>query len=371
MKRVQAAIAFIIVAGTLTGCGRNIPLEDLTIPLILGIDLDERNQLIFSEASPVFNKNAKKNLEVYQLEANSIRGSRKYFDTLATGEVTAAKIQVLLLGKRVLAHDDWYSILDTVYRNPTFSINTKVIVVDGRVSDVMNYEPKDKALLSLHLKDVIDKNIKRTRTVINTLQVLHRDMYEKGITPSITEVKKEKDVQLAGVSLLDQKGKYVDSLGIQEVALLQLLKKEKREELTFTLPIASIRGEGGIFHKNVLSIDVKHVRTKIKTRYVQDRFRFDYGFRMHVALVERLFSEDSITRGELERMIEKELTARFEDLIKKIQNNRIDPIGLGIYARAYQYQHYKKVEKHWAAALAESDIHVSVDVIINTMGAVK
>src|SRR3954466_6698437 len=110
MKRMCLSILFVLLVTMLLSCGRSIPLEDLTISLILGIDLDDKNNLIFSELSPVFNKSAKKNVETYQVEAKSIRESRKYFDALTTGEVTAAKIQILLIGKRVLEHEDWFSI---------------------------------------------------------------------------------------------------------------------------------------------------------------------------------------------------------------------------------------------------------------------
>jgi Ger(x)C family germination protein len=339
--------------------------------LILGIDLDDKNNLIISESSPVFNKDAKKNVETYQVKAKSIRDSRKYFDSLTTGEVTAAKIQILLIGRRVLEHEDWFSILDTVYRNPTFSLSTRVIAVDGPVADIILNEPKDKPQLALHLKEVLDKNYKRTRNVLTTLQVLHRQMYEKGMTATISEIKKEKDIDLFGVSLLDKNGKYVDSLNIQESSLLLILKDEKQQELTFSFPLTSLDKEGGIFHKNELSIDVNRVKTKIKTTYDQDKFHFNYQIQMSVNIVEQIFPLVSVKEEELKKMIEKELQSKLEDLIKKIQEYKIDPIGLGLYGRAFQYDQYKKVEEHWGEALAESSIDVSLDIDIEARGSIK
>lgn len=372
MKRIGISVIFLFVITILSSCGRNVPLEDLTIALILGIDLDDENNLLISESSPVFNEDAKKNIETYQLEAKSIRDSRRYFDTLATGEVTAAKIQVLLIGKRVLEHDDWFSILDTVYRNPAFSINSRVIVVDGPVDEVIFYESEDKPQLPLHLKEVIDKNVERTRTAIGTLQTLHRQMYEKGMTPSLPEIKKKKDIALVGVTLLEKNGKYIDTLNIQDSSLLLVLKDEMKQELTFSIPMTTLdEEEGGIFHKNELSINVSRVKTKVKTTYNQDKFHFNYQINMTVNIVERLFPVDLVNKNELKKMLEKELKSRFKDLIKKIQVNKIDPIGLGVYARAYQYEQYKKVEEHWGETLAESDIDVSIDIDITSMGAIK
>jgi Ger(x)C family germination protein len=371
MKRMCLSILFVLLVTMLLSCGRSIPLEDLTISLILGIDLDDKNNLIFSELSPVFNKSAKKNVETYQVEAKSIRESRKYFDALTTGEVTAAKIQILLIGKRVLEHEDWFSILDTIYRNPTFSVNTRVIVVDGSVSDVIFYEAEDKPQLALHLKEAIDKNIDRTRTVISTIQVLHSQMYEKGMTPSVSEIKKGKDVKLVGVALMDGTGKYVDTLNIQDSSLLLVLRDEKQQELTFSIPMTTLDDEEGIFNQNELSLDVNRVKTKVKTKYDQGQFHFNYKIHMTVSIIERLFPEDRVKEHELEKMIEKELKSRIEDLIKRIQENKIDPIGLGLYARAYHYEQYKKVEEHWGEALSKSNIDVSLDIDIEAMGSIK
>ncbi|MDF2036370.1 Ger(x)C family spore germination protein [Cytobacillus oceanisediminis] len=371
MKSWFLSILVVFLIAVLSSCARNIPLEDLTIALILGVDLDDENNLIIFESSPVFNKEAKQNNETYQTEAKSIRESRRYFDALSTGKVTAAKIQVLLIGKQILEHEDWFSILDTVYRNPAFSINTRVIVVDGPVSEVVFSESKEEPQLALKLKEIIDNNIDRTRTVIATLQTLHRQMYEKGITPSISEIKKDKDIELAGVSLLNKKGKYADTLSIQDSSLLVILKDEQKEELTLSIPMTKLNEEGGIFHKNELSLDVSKAKIKVKTTYEQGKFHFNYKIKLSVNIIERLFPADNIKKNELEKMIENDLKSRFEDVIKKIQENKIDPMGLGIYARAYQYEQYKKVEDYWGEALADSNIDVSVDVVIKSTGAIK
>ncbi len=74
-------------------------------------------------------------------------------------------------------------------------------------------------------------------------------------------------------------------------------------------------------------------------------------------------------KEELIKRIEQELEQQFEHLIKKIQKKKIDPVGFGLYARAYHYKEYKKVEDNWGNALAESDINVSVKIDINSNGS--
>lgn len=371
MKRWFHATLLIFLTLILSSCGSKAPLEDLTLALIIGIDLDDENNLVFYELNPVFGEGAKKGIESYEVKAKTIRDSRRLFDALTTGEVTAGKIQVLLVGKRVLQHENWFPILDTVYRNPTFSMSTRVITVDGPVSEVISQNPEEKHQLSLHLKALIDKNYDRTRAVKGTLQELHREIYEKAMTPFISEVKKEKNLELTGISLLDNKGKYAQFLDVPESTLLLMLQNKKRREITLTIPVLPNEDEKNIFHKNMISFAASTVKTKIKSGYKQNKFQFDIKVKMTINIVERLFPEEKLNKEQLAREIEKELKKHIEDLMKKIQKKKIDPIGLGLYARAYQYTHYKKVENNWGEALAESDINVSVKVDINSNGAVE
>jgi len=90
---------------------------------------------------------------------------------------------------------------------------------------------------------------------------------------------------------------------------------------------------------------------------------------MRVGLSELLFPFDVRSQGkELENKITEQVQIQFENLIKKIQTDKIDPIGLGLYAQAHEYSHFKKVEDLWGETLANSDIHVSVKTIIGAMG---
>ncbi|WP_419954177.1 Ger(x)C family spore germination protein [Neobacillus niacini] len=369
MKRWFHATLLIFLIVFLSSCGKKAPLEDLTLALILGIDLDDKNNLVFYEVNPVFSAGAKN--ESYEVKAKTIRDSRRLFDALTTGEVTAGKIQVLLVGKRILQQGDWFTILDTVYRNPTFSMNTRVVAVDGPVSEVITQHPEEKPQMALHLKALIDKNYDRTRAVKGTLQELHREIHEKATTPFISEVKKGKNLELSGMSLLDDKGKYAQFLTVPESSLLLMLQNKKRHEITLTIPVLPKEDENNIFHKNYISFAANRVKTKIKPGYKQNKFQFDINVKMNINIVERLFPEEKLNNNQLAKMIEKQLKKQIMDLMKKIQKKKIDPIGLGLYARAYQYPHYKKIENTWGRALAEADVNVSVKIDINSNGAVQ
>jgi hypothetical protein len=146
-------------------------------------------------------------------------------------------------------------------------------------------------------------------------------------------------------------------------------KNAKSVNLTLTIPGHK---KSGPIHTDHVSIMIQSMKTKVKTSYQQNKFRFDIYITMPVDLTELLFPFDVRKNGkELEKMISEQVQKKFENLIKKIQENQIDPIGLGLNARAHEYRQYKKVEDHWGETLSRANIHISVKVIIRSRGPLK
>jgi hypothetical protein len=114
------------------------------------------------------------------------------------------------------------------------------------------------------------------------------------------------------------------------------------------------------------------MKIKIRTAYRYGRFHYDIRIRSYATFSEREFPFDVEKRsGELEKMIERQLDQQFEDLIKKFQKHKIDPIGLGLYARAHEYKAWQKVQDDWGEALSKADININVKVKVKSMGPIK
>jgi hypothetical protein len=198
-------------------------------------------------------------------------------------------------------------------------------------------------------------------------------MFESGVTPYISGVglDKNKEIVMFGTTLLDKKGKYASSLSTPETVLLQILQKKAKKPASFTLHIPG-EAKSGPFHTDRLSFNAEKIKTKIKTSYREDRFRFGIEIDMPITFTERLFPYDVREQGNrLESLIAEQMQKKFERLIRALQAQKIDPIGLGLYARAHEYERYKNVEKQWGEALAKAEIQVAVSVTIRSMGPVK
>ncbi|WP_028551378.1 Ger(x)C family spore germination protein [Paenibacillus sp. UNC451MF] len=361
----------ITMLALLPGCNDRLDLEDMSIGLLMGIDLDENDRLVYYLSSPVFNKEAKKRQEESGVISSTMVQSEKKMDGLTTALTVRGKVQVLLLGKRLLKQSNWFPLLDVAFRDTKFTVNARIVAVDGPISEVIRFQPKDKPSLPEHLSKLIDTANERNITVKTTLQELHRQMYEKGTTPSISEIKKMNDIEVQGTALLNEQGKYVSLITRQENTLLQILQRKTKEDLSLTVSVPQKQPDGGMIKKK-LSILPEQLKLRIDSAFNEGRFEFDIIVRISFSLVEKQFPRFmNLQSQKLEHIINEELQKECRTLIKKFQEAEIDPIGLGLHARAYHNTQWKEVQDHWGEALARSIIRVTFQTEITKLGPVR
>ncbi|MGE6345846.1 Ger(x)C family spore germination protein [Bacillus mycoides] len=367
MKR-KVLCCILLSVFMMTGCFDQTNIEDVSLSLVLGIDLDRNNNLFVYMSSPVFNKETKEKEEVTGVKSVTIRNSRDKFDATVMALTSGSKTQVILVGKRLLKQKNWIKYLDPFYRDPKNTVTTRVVAVDGPVSDIIFYNPKDKPRLPLYLTKLVETAALRNITVKTTLQELHEQIADKGITANITEMKKNNKIFVIGTALLDEKGRYKLTLNSDENKLLRILQQGTTGEFSFTIPI-KLKPDSQ--EKDWISFTAYNIKVKTKVRY-DNKFIFNTDVKMRVGITERLFSFNTRNdAAKLQKEIETKLEADFNQLMKKIQTANIDPIGLGGYARTYTYPDWKKVQNKWNNALAKGDVNFKVNIEIGGMGTIK
>jgi hypothetical protein len=187
----------------------------------------------------------------------------------------------------------------------------------------------------------------------------------------MTELKKDGLIIVTGTALTDRSGKYKMTLNADQTKLLNILQHETKGVFSFTIRLPEQPNEG-FSQENKMSFFPNTISVKTKTDFIDDKFIFDIGINMRIVITERLFIYDVREKApELEKQIQAELQKQFQQMLKKIQRAQIDPIGLGLYARAYEYSHWKKVQDSWGEALSNAEVNVKVTVKIHSMGSRK
>ncbi|WP_135551166.1 Ger(x)C family spore germination protein [Paenibacillus cymbidii] len=372
MKAHRLLAPLAAIALLLAGCGDRIDLEDASTPFALGYDIGDDKRLRVYAISAVFSPHAKQTSVVVSVPSETARQAREQLDIRSSGIFNGRKLQIVLVGKRVLEQDSWFRLTDAFFRDSRDALNQRVAVCDCSLADLMRETPSDEPMLPLLLKGMIDSGSKRAETANTSLLELKRQMDDPAVTPAIAEFRfdEHNKIMLSGTALLDHRGKYAASLGLQESVLLRVLQKEARNAVGFTVEIPG-QPDRSPFVRNRLSFNSERIHTRIRLTESGRRFRFAVRIRMPIILTERLFPFDSAHRdNELERTIGEQTQAQIDRLIRRIQQDKLDPFGFGLYARAYAYRHFQAVKNDWGDAFSNAVVDVSVRTSIVSDGPI-
>lgn len=373
---VRLILVFLMLL-TMVGCWDRTELEEQSISLTYGFDVSKNNQLLMYNVSPIFDKSAGQTYEVFEKKAITPREAKEQFNSSSPLVVTG-KIQTMLFSNKLLKEDGIMPYLDVWYRDPKDTGNTRIVAVKGSVSSILNSEFKNKPMLPEYLNNIVNVNKQYNRTAYTTLQDLHRQLFDKGVTPSISEIKKgNKDLVVTGTALLTKQGFYKMSLNRQESALLLMLQKKAKMPVSLTIRIPSDSFETKYSPRNVrgsnfITINVISMKKKVKTHYNRDQFAFDVKMKLNVSLAERTFNMNMKKDQEnLNTILAKQLSRELTTLIQKVQKEQLDPFGFGDYARAFQYQHWKKIEDNWSTTFPKSNVQVTSTVRVLDHGIIE
>ncbi|WP_232697296.1 Ger(x)C family spore germination protein [Brevibacillus daliensis] len=368
MRPKKMILLLTILSLLLVSCTKT-DIEDQTFSLLSGID-KKGNQLYFYSVAPVFHAEAKKKIEEYEVKSHTMRTARNEFDSRATALSMANKLQLFLVGKGLVKEHNIFALMDVLYRDVTSGSNARVVMVDGPVKDVIKFAPENRPRLPIYLTKLIDAAYLRNLTQRVTLLEFQWQMIEPGITPYITEIMLDKQgIKLKGIALLNNHGKYVNSLDLNESVMLSMLMRKKQGTYSLTVPIK--KGDDKVMNK-YMSATYTSVKDKVKVSMREGHFHFDVELKMDANITESIHL---VTRDrnylQVEKKLKKILDKDFKILIKKLQKNKVDPIGYGLYAQAYQYKNWKKIKDRWPEEFAKATFSLKTNVKFKYPGSVQ
>ncbi|MFS0869008.1 Ger(x)C family spore germination protein [Paenibacillus xylanilyticus] len=370
-KFIILSVSCILLAA-LAGCANDkTNLEDATVPLALGLDVKDKKLHYFISA-PVFSKDIQKKTREGEGIAEGLRQSRNQQDAQFPGSLAGRNFQVIIVGKQLLQYKDWFNILDVTFRDPRNTITDRIVAFDGPIEDVFQLQPKDQPPLPLFIRAIVDSGSRSSATVKTTAQELHRQLYDRAMTPSISEIKIENNkILLKGTTLLSRKGQYRTSLTYQETTLLHILKNEAEPGVSLTFAVDDLQ-QSMPFNIDKVSFSLGDISVKIKSSHENGRFQFKIKVKSIISITEKFLEFELLQNSEeMATKLSEEMKKNIEKLIKKCQDYNIDPVGFGLFARAYQYPLYKEVQDNWGEELSRAHFDVDVDLRIAATGAVE
>lgn len=375
---IRKWIWIVICCVYIIGCSQRIPLEKVSLILLIGLDRTPNGDIKVGTSIPLFHHKQQKSTIEHWTQASTVYTGFSKIDTKLTGFMTASKAEIILIGKKLAQEANWLQELDSSYRDPYATINAKVVLVDGPAEQIFTiHKPsKRKPSLSSYINGVIESSIQNNQSVSSTIQQLMREQNEEGMTQTVPIIKKTKnEIDTVGIAFLNRKGKYLTHIPKKDVKFFNLINKQKssgRMILHLALPPKKSN------KKTNTSIFVQNATRKVVVNFQNGKFVFNLDIYANVALIEKTnpnsikgHYDNKKNINNLKSAIQKEINNNLQNMLYEIQQNKIDPIGLSQYARAFQYKEWKKVKGNWLQALAEAKITVKTHVKIKDTGTIR
>ncbi|MDI6503874.1 Ger(x)C family spore germination protein [Bacillus wiedmannii] len=373
---IRKWIWIVICCVYIIGCSQRIPLEKVSLILLIGLDKTPNGDIKVGTSIPLFHHKQHKSTIEHWTHASTVYTGFSKIDTKLTGYMTASKAEIILIGKKLAQEANWLQELDSSYRDPYATINTKVVLVDGPTEEIFKIHKPSKPSLSSYINGVIESSIQNNQSVSSTIQQLMREQNEEGMTQAVPIIKKTKnEIDTVGIAFLNRKGKYLTHIPKKDVKFFNLINKPKsngRMILHLALPPKKSN------KKTNTSIFVQNATRKVDVDFQNGKFIFNFNIYANVALIEKTNAnlikghyDNKTNINNLKSAIQKEINNNLQNMLNEIQQNKIDPIGLSLYARAFQYKEWKKVKGDWLQALAEAKINVKTHVKIKDTGTIR
>lgn len=307
----------------LSGCVKKEILDDIGIEMARAYDWV--NEETIEGTSLVYNVQPDKSVEntTFTAEATTSRDLFNKLQKQSPDPLSEGSIEMFLFSKE-LATNGISDYLDAPQRNASIGERLYLAVVDGKAKEALTGD-FGKRGNAIYLSTLIEHNVESEDVPRTNLQLFFHDHYQLGKTPFLPQIKKLNDQVLAinGLSLFKGKGmRVVDTIELDKMFFFKLLVDKFSEGA----------------HKIKMSEDegvIRSINSKNKMK-ITKRSPFEITITIKITGVLKEFTGQKLTPTELknmEKILSDSVKKECEALIKRFQEKKIDPVGLGFFIK--------------------------------------
>lgn len=371
MKKLHKVISLILICSLmLTACWDQKLFEQVGYILSFGIELSENENLLITTVYPVIGGEQQGNVDIISTETIIVRGGRNNFRLVSPKLIEGGKIQQVLVSDQV-ARAGVHDLLEVFQRDATVPAIAFIVIVEGSPLELLKKasEFKSKPRVSFYLYQMLENNVKLSNIPNTKIFDFDINFFAQGLDPIVPTVKLgNEDIQVTGCALFD-KDKMTGHLDNKETSmLLALMDQFKYTDYILDLPEFSSRHD----EKYGLAITLLKRSRKIKIDFSEEgipEVMIDLKFRCNLDE----YKWDKTIDAEIQKNMEKQMgeyfTTKCNEIIKKLQEAKCDPIGIGDNIRANYYDYYKNID--WKDIYPQAVIKANVEVEVGNVGIIK
>ncbi|WP_252503326.1 Ger(x)C family spore germination protein [Sporosarcina sp. Marseille-Q4943] len=281
-----------------------------------------------------------------------------------TGEMLDPSQVLAVLVTTDAAKTNLMETFDIAYRMPRTRLSSRLAVVEGDIAPYMEKTEKmGKELPDYY--NVILKTAQLSSVIPDVdIQLAARLLLDDGIDLQLPYMKMSETTGtpgVVGIALFSDKVFTGRTLDAKESTIVQILKKKPSQYAMLTYEREK---EGKMY-----PVTVALVKYKKKWDIKDDKINATYKLKVSVNEFAYNHLDERKARKELEDFLSKELTKDFNDVVKKLQEAKSDPVGFGRHVRAFHPHLWEKGK--WQDTFSELDINVKVEAEVTRTGIIN
>ncbi|MDU4697837.1 MAG: Ger(x)C family spore germination protein [Paenibacillus sp.] len=359
------AILTAIFCLLLAGCSQDQRiLERIGYIETAAFDAAPENKLKATISMPLvtqFAKDGKTTDELLETVSNSPKEAKSALALRTSRIIVSGQIRTFMIGD-ALARRGFWQYIDTFLRDPSVSIRTAMVVIDGEAGKIISQEYPRHTKTANYINKLLQKEFNKQSTPRTSLYEFSRDYHDDGIDPIAIMIKEqEKDITISGIATF-REDRMVAKIPWKDVYLFSLLYQNlKQGEFTITTDNPDLK-----------AISFRAVRSKrriVISKGSSGGYEADIYLKVEGGVDEYIGDAklSSAERTRVEKLVSEHISHEAVRVIQTLQHNRTDSFGLGKYVRNKMgYAEWKQTD--WREMYSEMPVRVHCSFFMKNFG---
>ncbi len=358
MKRTIVCWSMLATCLALAACAQKEIIDEITMPIVMGFDKAEQNQIEMTVAAPIFQHDQTVSNKIYSSVSHTVKNAREQMRAEIRKPFSVGKLSVSLYG-RDLAKEGLTGVLDPLMRDARISNRSYLAIVEGKAKDLLEADFSQEEEKGVFLKELIDGKIQVGHLPRTNLHKFEYLLYGKGMDPYLPVLAIRHDmVRISGLALF-RHDQYAGAINLEQMGVFRLLRENVKHG-TYEIKLndgvyAVVENRGSNIRRRIGgSAEAPVITINLKIRGVITEY-----------------AGEKLTEREIRKIemgLEKKIADTGKSLLHIFQTWRVDPLGIGDFVRS-KTRNWQ--ETKWERQYPETPIHLHVDVNIVESGIAK
>ncbi len=188
MKKIYIILCATFIL-TLTGCSRNVSVENRDFVDTIGIDLEDKDgeakfkvTLAIPDPSKIANGETENVNQIVEISEKSFTKALKEADFKSANRINVENVRVILIGEKLAKETEYMDIIyDAIKRNGDISKRVIIVIAKGEAHEILNEELEVSPIFGKYLVGYYDQNNlemtnaydKKLSHLISKLNIVH------------------------------------------------------------------------------------------------------------------------------------------------------------------------------------------------------